>query len=300
MEDKLIKKMTESMQGVTSKVMMVTPSMAKQWLSSNNDNRQINNGTVNRYYNDLVQGRWILNGEPIIIDRNKILRNGQHRMMAVIKAGVPIPTVVVEGVDPAAFKSMDTGHLRTPADVLRIDNVPNSRVVAGIISKYLALKFNKWALSESGDTNLTASGKFGCRNMRVLDECNESYELYQEIAKYVVEVRKERQNLCKKLRFTNGDIGGIIVYLHKVKNYKISEVEEFFNELFELEDDGHCSPIIADLRKILINDFDAVKKMLPKTRQTYIAKAWSLYITKSKVKKLSLTREEEKDGLRFN
>lgn len=298
MEDNQIKRITESMKGVTCKVMVVTPSMAKKWLMNNNENRQINNGAVNRYYNDIIQGKWVLNGEPIIFDKNQILRNGQHRMMAVVKAGVPIPTVVVEGIDPSAFKSMDNGHLRTPADVLRIDNVPNARVVAGIISKFLALKYGKWAMSADGDTNLTASGKFGSRNMRVLDECRKNYDLYQELSKYVTDIKKQKPNLCKKLRLTPGDIGGLITFLHTEKGHTIEEVKAFFDELFEVNCEIE-NPIINDLRTILVNDYDAVNHFKPKLRQSYIAKAWMLYNTNSKQKKISLTREEEMKGVNF-
>ena len=287
------------LKGVKTRVDFVTPQMAESYLSHNTENRKINNGTVRRYYNDIINGKWVLNGEPIVIDRDGVLRNGQHRMMAVVKAGKAIPTVIVEGVDPAAFRSMDTGHLRTPADVLRIDNVPYADVVASIITKYLAIKYGRWAISPKGDANLTASGKYGCRNVRVVEECNANYELYQDMAKIVIDINKERGNLCKKLRLRMGDIGAITVYLYKECHHPISDVIGFFNELLSI-DVKEERKIVSELRRILVNDYDSVgKHMLPKTRQSLIAKAWNLYNTKPDAKRLFLTSEEEKSGVKF-
>lgn len=70
----------------------VTPDMARELIAHNENNRPVRQFHVNRYARDMQEGRWMRNGETISVieraDGTRWLRNGQHRMLAVMKSGV--------------------------------------------------------------------------------------------------------------------------------------------------------------------------------------------------------------------
>lgn len=73
---------------------LITPEKAKEMLEKN-INRKLNMNRVNQYVDDMKSDRWKLNGVPIIITDDGYLKDGQHRLNALIKADVSIPFVVI-------------------------------------------------------------------------------------------------------------------------------------------------------------------------------------------------------------
>ena len=55
----------------------------------------------------MQNGEWKLNGKSICFDWNGRLLNGQHRLSAVVRSGVPLTTLVVRGLDPALVPTQD-------------------------------------------------------------------------------------------------------------------------------------------------------------------------------------------------
>lgn len=84
---------------VSSVVEHITPVIAKKYLEANSDNpRRINQNVVAAYAQDMKAGKWFMNGEPIVFDEEGRLRNGQHRLTAIVKADVAVDILVVRGV----------------------------------------------------------------------------------------------------------------------------------------------------------------------------------------------------------
>ena len=91
-----------------SKEMVVTPGLASQWLERKSKNRRVSGEHVKKLANEMVCGRWELNGVPIIFDLEGKLIDGQHRLEAVVMSGVDIMSVVVFGVESyRAFETID-------------------------------------------------------------------------------------------------------------------------------------------------------------------------------------------------
>lgn len=98
----------------------ISPEMAKRLLTGMRGNRSLSRATVLRYASDMKGGRWRLNGEPLILDRDSKLLDGQHRLHACIEANVSFETLVVRGVEAATFDTLDNGLRRTLGHVLGI------------------------------------------------------------------------------------------------------------------------------------------------------------------------------------
>ncbi len=115
-----------------SKVMTITPSEAALWLDTKNSrNRPVSQSVVDRYAQEMKAGRWALNGQPVIFSKDGAqLLNGQHRLKACVAANKSFETLVVYGIENAAFDTIDDGNQRSLADVLAIKGETNFRLLS--------------------------------------------------------------------------------------------------------------------------------------------------------------------------
>lgn len=74
--------------GLSAIVVTVTPEMAELMLAKNQSNRRIKEPRVELYARAMTDGRWHLNGEPVVFDTSGGLRSGQHRLLSCIRSGV--------------------------------------------------------------------------------------------------------------------------------------------------------------------------------------------------------------------
>jgi len=105
----------------TAAFQIVTPELARAWLSSNTDNRPIKATQVNRLAEDMRLGRWTLTPDAISFDINGTITNGQHRLAAIVQSGVTVTVMVARGLPLESFQSTDQGCSRSVADALRED-----------------------------------------------------------------------------------------------------------------------------------------------------------------------------------
>ena len=109
----------------------ITPEEAANLLETNNDeNRKISKGTVQAYATDILSGNWDESvGVAISIDENGVLRDGQHRLAAIVQAGIGIHTWVCRNVSKDGI--YDNNRKRSNSDQITImradfDNVYKS------------------------------------------------------------------------------------------------------------------------------------------------------------------------------
>jgi hypothetical protein len=103
---------------VTAEVVTLSPETAAAWLKQNHLNRPVRRTHVEFLAREITDGNWQLNGQAIVISDGEEVLDGQHRLLAVIEAGIAIKTMVVYGIKREAFKTIDTGATRTGADAL--------------------------------------------------------------------------------------------------------------------------------------------------------------------------------------
>lgn len=105
--------------------MNVTPEMAKEWLSETNTaNRSLSHHTVSRYATDMISGFWRdTHQNAIAFYEDGALADGQHRLSAVVKAGISVPMYVAFGLERSAANAIDQGRARKMSDVMSIMGV---------------------------------------------------------------------------------------------------------------------------------------------------------------------------------
>lgn len=98
----------------------ITPNEAELWLAKNADfQRKLRESVVDKYARDMINGQWQLTHQGIAFDSKGRLIDGQHRLAAIVKAGVPIKMLVVRDSPAAAYDHVDLGYGRTATDILK-------------------------------------------------------------------------------------------------------------------------------------------------------------------------------------
>lgn len=111
--------------------MSVTPRMAKDWLSTNCENRTLSSDWVDKLARDMANGDFPNVGETIKFDQDGNLIDGQHRLSAVVQSGRQIEFIVVEGIDRDHRYKMDKQRRRTAADELTMRfQMPSAKLVS--------------------------------------------------------------------------------------------------------------------------------------------------------------------------
>lgn len=114
------------------KLEAISPKKAADWLKLNINNRPLSQSYAKRIAEAITDGQWQVNGDPIRFDASGNLTDGQHRLTAIIKAGVTVQSWVLRGLDSSAFDTIDRGHKRSNSDILaRRGEINYTSIAAG-------------------------------------------------------------------------------------------------------------------------------------------------------------------------
>ncbi|MFC9953182.1 hypothetical protein ACFVIN_22370 [Streptomyces prasinus] len=137
-------------------VLDVTPELAAEWLTRNTSNRPLSKATVQQLAARIQRGEWQLTHQGIAFDEDGVLIDGQHRLAAVVKAGLTVPLTVARGVPRTAFTVMDTGRKRTGRDTLALAGEANATHLAAAL-RGLHLYLNAPNSAWSGGSSVTSN-----------------------------------------------------------------------------------------------------------------------------------------------
>ena len=118
-------------------IMTITPEMAAGFIARNNRNRPIRDDDVNTYARDMIAGAWPVNGETLKVARNDDVLDGQHRLLACMRAGVPFRSYIVTGLPAGIQDTIDCGIVRKDSDQLGLHGEYQPKSLAAI---------TKWAI----------------------------------------------------------------------------------------------------------------------------------------------------------
>lgn len=121
----------------------LSPSRARALLAANPDNRKLSNRQAETFASDISNGRWVFNGEPIILADTGELNDGQHRCEAVSLAGKGIDVLLVAGVPRATRTTVDMGRVRTTGDFLHMHKIEQGKIVAAAAQMLLAFETDR-------------------------------------------------------------------------------------------------------------------------------------------------------------
>jgi len=103
-----------------TEIRTITPEESAILLEGNTGNRPVRATRVNMLAEAISRGEWMLTHQGIAISDNGRILDGQHRLLAIVKSGIPVRLAVTTGVDEAAFSAIDVHDKRTNADALQM------------------------------------------------------------------------------------------------------------------------------------------------------------------------------------
>ena len=130
----------------------ISPSSAQKLIDEMPKNRPLREHRALRLASVIKGGRWIENGEPIILDDNGQLIDGQHRVRAVVISERTIVSYIVHlpKSGNGVFDSIDAGASRTAADRFALIGIQHYSLLAATVRLVI--------LNESGFTT-TGGGR---------------------------------------------------------------------------------------------------------------------------------------------
>ena len=127
---------------MTFEEVLVTKEMADAMLAHNTNNyRSVKWRVVHRYSRAMANGMWRENGEPIVFDEDGVLKDGQHRLLAILESGVSVKMLIVRGIS-RDVTTFDEGSNRSVADKAKAEGMCLSPSAIGAAGMIIA-KFNE-------------------------------------------------------------------------------------------------------------------------------------------------------------
>lgn len=223
-------------------VELITPELAKNYLDMMVGNRRPNQNKIHAYSDMMRRGEWRTNDEDIKFNTDGHLCDGQHRLLAVIDAGIPVRMTVVRGCNKDDVTTYDTGMVRGADATLSI-NGGRGECARGIIS-YCGLS-KGYSVDTINHTTIKVSYK------DILEVYNADREYWHDLYDFSRRLREGRHGskmMPDKLR-----IMGVIAFLEKTKGYDRDFVRWFFKTLADPEDTSNQT--ITTMRATLTANF---------------------------------------------
>lgn len=219
---------------------LITPEIALDLLTRNTNNRKLNPTRVAVLAALMIAGKFIFNGETIKIDRNGRMLDGQHRLHAIIKSGIPQYMIIVEDLDPECWITIDTGRSRSLADVFQHEGIQDPKNIAAAIKLMVA-----FGLKTSNVKNNKQSVRIQYQD--ALDYYHANQELIDKLSSFVNSLQP----------ITKGIIGPsvlIAIMYHVIKQDETAEgyIYDFIKDLLE-ESRSRASNMPELLREQLVN-----------------------------------------------
>lgn len=120
----------------------VTPTEAKAMLNTlDGRQRWLKDSHVDFLFRQMANGEWRPDtAEPVKISTEGKLLDGQHRMAAIVKYGMPVKLWVATNVPADVYNVLDNGVSRTPSDQLKAMHSKYPRDTAAVIRQLVALE----------------------------------------------------------------------------------------------------------------------------------------------------------------
>lgn len=137
---------------MNTRIITVTPEQAAAWLAAQGKNRPVNRGRVAAFARQMKNGGWRVTHQGIAFDEDGGLVDGQHRLAAVIEAGVSVAMMATWGISRDVMKSaVDRQSKRTAAHAFSIDGETNAHAKSAVCRTLWTLENADIGYSDASD-----------------------------------------------------------------------------------------------------------------------------------------------------
>lgn len=259
-------------QGITVSEEMISPDLAARWLEQNTTNRPLVQAKVISLAEAIKRGEWMLDGATIRFSESGQLLDGQHRLTAIQKAGIPCRSLVVNGIADDAVKVMDTGKTRSVADVFAIRGVKSANNVAAVVRSLMVLQ-------STGNPAAT-----GVHVARVTPSAALAFLAGHEGLEEEICRRTNRWVAGAKGLFPLGI--GIAMYLTVAKVHP-REAGEFFDTFYGVTAGAIDDPAWKLRERFTAARNNKAKSLTTETKAAFLVKSWNAYRDNTTIERLT-------------
>ena len=252
-----------------AEIKLITPEFASELLKMNIGNRKINHQKDNYSYM-MKNGEWKENGEPIIVDVNGFVKDGQHRLSAVIESNYSYLCPVIYDVNPDVMDTIDTGSNRSLGDVLQLNGFNQSNGLASLLKA--VYQYEKGLL-----VGFVGNGDRGKKDKFLSN--NKGLEIAKEKQKELKKLLTTSTNIYNKvdskLRILNVTQIGLILFILGGYDFTHEHVNFLKNITGVKLSEGTASTWVY--KKLLSNKLNKVS-VQSLWKNNAIVKAWNCYV----------------------
>lgn len=228
-------------------LMVVTPDIAKEMLATSKGNRKLNRLNIVNLQREMENGEYDWRtGESIKFDINGAIKDGHHRLKAVIESGIPQTMLIFVGAK--SIEKMDTGKSRSMADSLTMSENGNLKDISKLAVNVLRIKNGK-VLSNTGykkEFSIT----------EVINFCEEKEDILNQI---IADIKLNKKSWINRYNKTEPSVIGAIIYeMVYMNGYDYAEVIDFTNQILSYETSNNT--IINKFRKSTNDDSKKTSK----------------------------------------
>lgn len=122
---------------------LVTKEMAEEWLQHNDRNRSVSSARASAYAHDMEEGNWSFTGETVVFYSDGMLKDGQHRLRAIVKTGKPQWMILVRGI-PTTVTIHDKHSPRSTGNTMELSgfaaNLRSTSIIGAVKLFYRLFK----------------------------------------------------------------------------------------------------------------------------------------------------------------
>lgn len=258
---------------------MVTPKLAEEILNHNTFNRALRPGKVEQIARDIMAGLWKKNGATVVIAKDNVLLDGQHRLFAVIESDTPVPMIVVRNADKDVLPTIDTGISRNYSDYRKLSAKGNGETFSYPNELSAALRLVQWY-----DTRWPAFPSGRGKGLPSHQELDAFLELHPGLPDRVAEVAA-----FSKLKKLGSAMTTAFVYAMAHQSHP--EQAEQWLQILKTGDAPINHPANV-LREKLIGRQLSGKKLDTPTRLVFLIKSWNAFAQGKQIASIRWLPEE--------
>jgi len=264
---------------ITLRLVTYTPELAARIIEDyNSKNRKITKGHVTNLIKEIVNNKWLPNGDTITFDIDGNLADGQHRLLAIVGSGISLQYLTITGIDEEAFKTIDINKVRDGGDALSIEGITNSSFLASMMKAIYAFKNGKYSQNKHHYRTLSNSALIEYFYELGEDKLNKSYRFYNKV-----------KEACKGF-ISPSNISSLHFIMSEIDE---EQATDFLTKLCEGSGLQPGSPIAALRNKIWKSKIDKNYKLTNEVLLANIVYAWNKYRDGKTSKSIKLPNDFE-------
>jgi DNA gyrase/topoisomerase IV subunit B len=265
----------------TVSIETVTPEKAAEYLKNNHRNqRNLTSSHMIHLSQQMQAGQWKMNGESIIFDWNGDIADGQHRLHSIVKSGITCDFVIVRGIDPDCFPTIDRGKPRSNGNIFAMHGIANFNIAA-------SATYGVWNYRRALSIKPAKDGKnknlFGSLNSYIRPSSTDllhEYETHVDKYKTAIKIAMD----CRQIAAPS--CVSTVAALAMIDGKKGVDWVELFWSSFKSGANLHETSPILKLRGRLTGNENDKKKFSQNHTILLMAKAWNLYAKEQECKVL--------------